>query len=479
MRLRLRPQYFSRLAVTFALCFTAGKLGLSVAFTSGNVSPVWPPSGIALAATLLWGYRVWPGVAMASFLVNLLSPVPALAAPIIALGSTSSALVGAYLLQRFTGLQPSLTRLRDALGLVTLPAFVSTTLAASMGITGLLVAHVKPWSGFGSAWLVWWLGDAMGVLIVAPLVLTGGELVKTLRGYRWLELGLLSTGLVVVCLAIFGDQVGPAIRDDVLAFVVFPFVIWAAIRFGVAGSSAASFLTAALAVWGTTEGYGPFVKHDSLHNAALLQLFIAVTSITGLILAAVVTERKYIGEAFETKESMLAALKWDQYSLREERDSLGMRFRIRSAELAESKRALEAEINERIQAKEALEQQSVTLREQSHLLDLANDAIFVRSLDGAVSYWNEGAERLYGWTKQEALGSRLTALLRTEFPVPLEDIKAALIRDGSWEGEIVHTRRDGRRITVASRWILWRDQDARPVGWLQINRDISNIKRTE
>ena len=90
---------------------------------------------------------------------------------------------------------------------------------------------------------------------------------------------------------------------------------------------------------------------------------------------------------------------------------------VRSAELAESNRALEAGINERIQAQEALEQQNATLREQSHLLDLVNDAIFIRRLDDTISYWNEGAERLYGWTSAEAVGRSTHEVLRTEFPV--------------------------------------------------------------
>ena len=145
----LRPQNFSRLAVTFVLCFIGGKVGLSVPFTSGNVSPIWPPAGIALAAVLLWGYRMWPSIALASFLVNFLTPVPRWPTLAIALGSTSSALVGAYLLRRFTEFKPSLVRLRDVLGLVTLPAFVSTTLAASAGVTSLFLAGVQPWSNFG------------------------------------------------------------------------------------------------------------------------------------------------------------------------------------------------------------------------------------------------------------------------------------------------------------------------------------------
>ena len=106
-------QYFLKVAVVFALYLAAGKLGLSVPFTSGNVSPVWPASGVALASVLLWGYDVWPGIALAAFFVNFLSPIPALSCVGIAIGNTSSALLGGYLLRRFINDRPSFERLRE------------------------------------------------------------------------------------------------------------------------------------------------------------------------------------------------------------------------------------------------------------------------------------------------------------------------------------------------------------------------------
>jgi PAS domain S-box-containing protein len=125
------------------------------------------------------------------------------------------------------------------------------------------------------------------------------------------------------------------------------------------------------------------------------------------------------------------------------------------------------------------EAQAAKLREQAELLDLANDAIFIRKLDGTVCYWNEGAERLYGWTRNEVMQQPLTRFLRTEYPLPLAQVEQTLLREGRWEGELVHTRRDGNQVTVASRWTLWRDQQGQPQGWLQINTDISERKRAE
>jgi PAS domain S-box-containing protein len=119
------------------------------------------------------------------------------------------------------------------------------------------------------------------------------------------------------------------------------------------------------------------------------------------------------------------------------------------------------------------------LRERAQLLDLTHDTIFVRSMNDTVSFWNRGAEQLYGWNKDEALGQISHQLLRTIFPSPLEDITAELLSTGHWEGELVHTKRDGTQVTVASRWSLREDESGRPVGILETNNDITERKRAE
>jgi PAS domain S-box-containing protein len=126
-----------------------------------------------------------------------------------------------------------------------------------------------------------------------------------------------------------------------------------------------------------------------------------------------------------------------------------------------------------------LQAREARLREQAGLLDLTHDSIMVRDLNDIVTYWNRGAEELYGWTPKEAIGQVTHILLHTIFPVPLDEIKAVLMRAGRWEGELVHSRRDGTRITVASRWSLERDAAGQPVGTLEINNDISERKEAE
>lgn len=283
--------YILRLSAVFGLYLTAGEIGLSSPFTSGNVSPFWPASGIALASVLLWGYRMWPAIAAAAFLVNFWSPIPTQAALGIAVGNTSAALVGSLLLHRLGRLNLSLDRLRDVIALLSLGALVSPVVAATIGTTTLSLTHVKAWSGFGTALPVWWFGDAMGVLIATPLVLSARQVRPLWLRFGSFEVLSLFAGTIVTSLLMFSQALGQSVRDDVLAFAVFPFVIWAAIRFRLVGASIVCLLVAMIAVWGTAHGNGPFVKHDPIHNAILLQSFLAVLSVSGLSLAAVISER--------------------------------------------------------------------------------------------------------------------------------------------------------------------------------------------
>jgi PAS domain S-box-containing protein len=148
-------------------------------------------------------------------------------------------------------------------------------------------------------------------------------------------------------------------------------------------------------------------------------------------------------------------------------------------ELRKTHEKLETRVRERAAAFEknarALQQKTAELVEKAAMLDMANDAIFVRTASDKISYWNKGAERLYGWTREEILGRDPHDLLRTVFPEPMEDIKAK----ESWAGELRHNKRDGSQIIVASHWTTLRDSSGKPTGWLEINTDVTSRKRAE
>ncbi len=199
-RVAPRPvgRYLAQIAIVFAVQFAAGKLGDALAIiNSGGIGPVWPASGIALAALLLFGYQVWPGVAAGAFLLAFLSPIPHISAVVYAAGTTLAALTAAFLLRRVVNFRASLSRLRDALGLIVFGAFGSSIVSASIGVSLLYAAHVRGWSRFGRAWLIYWLGDSMGVLLVTPLVLTFPNLLRIRPRVRVAEFAALLLLLTV------------------------------------------------------------------------------------------------------------------------------------------------------------------------------------------------------------------------------------------------------------------------------------------
>ena len=155
-----------------------------------------------------------------------------------------------------------------------------------------------------------------------------------------------------------------------------------------------------------------------------------------------------------------------EVSLRQARDELEARVQERTAELQRTNATLYTEIAERKRAEE-------TLRAQANLLNLTHDTVMVREMNGVITYWNRGAEAMYGWTKEEALGKVSHHLLQTVFPQTLEHVLTQLLRSGRWEGELIHTGGDGKRIVVASRWALERDEQGRPVAALELNNDIT------
>jgi PAS domain S-box-containing protein len=285
-----KRRIFVELISVLAAYLLAGEIGLTVPFTSGNVSPLWPPAGVALAAMLIFGYRVWPAVALGAFIVNFFTPIPHLAAAGIAFGNTAGPLCGAWLLRRYPDFKTSLTRLRHVVALSFFGALGGTSVSATIGAVTLYLSGVNAWSGFRPAWTMWWLGDAMGVLTVTPLILTFSRLTSIHGKRRILELVCLLLGAVGGSLAIFDPRLG-FMRSDVFAIGVFPFVLWGAIRFEAAGAALVSFLISATTVWGTAHGFAPFVKGNPLQNAMLLQSFLCVTSVSGIVLAAVISER--------------------------------------------------------------------------------------------------------------------------------------------------------------------------------------------
>ena len=289
--------YAAQLALLTAAYFGAAKLGLTMAFVAEQVTAVWPPTGIALAALLLFGYRLWPGIALGAFLANVTAHAPLGTAAGIALGNTLEALAGAWLLRRLVGYNNALERVKDVLGLALLAAGLSTMLSATIGATSLCLGGVKPWTAYADLWSVWWLGDAMGNLVVAPLLLTwAGRHRLPWRPQRVAEAGILLLGLAGVSLLTFAKPSALPFFPP-WAYAVFPFVIWAALRLGLPAATLATFVASGIAIWGTVRGWGPFAAPTIHESLILLQMFMVVVSVTTLVLSAVTAERKRAEES--------------------------------------------------------------------------------------------------------------------------------------------------------------------------------------
>ena len=279
-----RVAYSGKVAGIALAYFGAAQLGLALAHGPSTASAVWPPAGIALAALVVFGMRLWPGVLLGALLAEATSGVPLATALGITAGNTLEALIACWLLLRVARLRPSLDRVRDVLAL-TLAGALSTMVGATVGFTSLWLSGIVPFAAVGNVWSVWWLGDIGGVLIVAPflLVLAAWRRRRPRRRDVAEAIGLCAA-LAVVCLLAFSASPG-------LEYLVFPVLIWAALRFQALGAAATSLFAAGVSVSFAAHGVGPFAADTTGEGVLASQLFNTVTSLGGLMLAAVVSER--------------------------------------------------------------------------------------------------------------------------------------------------------------------------------------------
>jgi integral membrane sensor domain MASE1 len=259
------------------------KIGFSLAFSVRQVTAVWPPSGIAVCALVLGGMALWPGVALGAFLANLMTHEPVLTAAGIAVGNTLGPFLAAYFLRR-AGFDPRLERVNDVLVLAIFGA-VAMIVTASNGVTWLASAGIVPWHDYGIVWRTWWDGDAMGVLLFAPFLLTWltSRDLRVASGRKF-EIALFPFMLLVVAWLGFLNNLR-------LGFLVFPAIIWSGLRFTQRVTSLSVIVVSLIAIIGTQHEIGPFAGGTLDQRLAYLMTLMAVLSITGLILGAVTSER--------------------------------------------------------------------------------------------------------------------------------------------------------------------------------------------
>ena len=281
----VRPVDLIIFAVIGSAYLGAAKLGLALSVAHGLITPVWAPTGIALASMILFGRRVWPAVLVAAFIANATSGASIPVALAISVGNTLEAVVGSALLVR-ARFRPALDRVRDVLALILLAAVVSTAVSATIGVTALWIADDLSGS-FGFSWFLWWSGDAMGNLLVAPffLVLFTVPLRSIVPPRRRVEAAALLALLAGLSAFVFlaGDWRYP--------HLLFPLFIWATLRFRQAGAVTSSIVVAAIAIAGAVSGNIPLSDADPTEVVLILEGLLAGIAISVLILGAVLAER--------------------------------------------------------------------------------------------------------------------------------------------------------------------------------------------
>ena len=440
--------------------FAAAKASLLLAIPPGYATAVWPPSGIALASILLVGPRLWPGVWLGAALTNLtVQGSPALAAA-IATGNSLEAVIAAELILRYAD-GGRFERGEPIVRFVGLCA-LSAGVAAGFGVLALVITQAVAMDTFVANLWTWWQGDAAGMIIVTPLILSwyaaGWPRFSPARA---VEAVFLAVALAVTAFLVFGG-----LREDTattsFAFLTLPFIIWAAIRFGPRGVTSATALLCAIAIWHAVKGGGLFGTGSINVSLLYLLTYACTLSITGLVLNTVIRERDRAND-----------------ELREGKAQLAQRVDERSQELALANYALRRELDERSRYEETLRQNEERFR---LLVDGVKDhAIFILDRDGRVVSWNTGAQSIYGYTSAEssASTSAISARPRTSRAMRPVARSSARAIDGRFESEGWRVRKDGTRFWADAHVTALFDNEGRPRGFAKITRDLTARRRLE
>jgi PAS domain S-box-containing protein len=403
--------------------YSVAKASLLLAIPPGYATAVWPPSGIAIAALLLLGTRYWPGIWIGAAAANLTVESSFSAAAVIASGNTLEALAGAVLIRRVIASPNPLARGEDVVKFVAVAA-LCPIVAATTALAPLSLAHSLHGPELFRNWWTWWQGDAAGMIVVAPLILTWWEG----SSFRWslrkiLEAVCLAALLLCATWVTFGSG-APGKNPYPLTFLIAPFIIWAAFRFGQREVATANAVVCGLAVWYTVEQRSPFASFPLNEALLLLLAFASTLVVTGLVLSAALGERR------KTAESRL--------SESEQRFQLMVR-------------------------------------------NVSDYAIFMLDPDGRIATWNAGAERIKGYRAEEVLDTHFSRFYPDEDALrgKPQDMLAGAAAEGRNEDEGWRLRKDGTKFWASVVITAMRDPDGKLIGFSKVVRDLTERKRAE
>ncbi|MBU1277366.1 MAG: PAS domain S-box protein [Proteobacteria bacterium] len=362
-------KYWGTVLLVAASYFLTAKLGMLLATVQGNVTPLWPPAGIALAALLLGGWRLFPAVALGALAATASTGAPWQLTLATILGNSAAALAGLWLLN-WQNLDRSLERTRDVIGLVLWGGLATTLISATAGAAGLIWAGMTPWPGWPLPWLTWWLGDSMGVITVTPFILCWlARPISSLNHIKPLEVLCWAAAASLAAMSLFGGWT-PSHLTHMLCFVAFPMLLWAALRFGRRITATCALVVCYGTVAATASGIGPFAEHPLYGGLVLLWFYLGSLVVTSLALASARGRARRAAEI-----------------LSHNRDELAQAVEHRTAQLVASHQEL-WQSHKRTQA----------------ILDSISDGFFTVDQKGVFTYFNAAAERLLKRRSQEVLG---------------------------------------------------------------------------
>ncbi len=450
---RSRARAVLNIAALAAVYLALARAGLLLATVNQSTTAVWPPTGIALAALLLGGRALWPGVALGAFLANLTlsgAPVASLA---IAAGNTLEALVGATLIRRAQRGR----LLEGPLAVVQFAVFggvVATAVGASIGTATLLLSGSAAPGAAGTVWLTWWVGDAVGAVLFGPLIvfwMTGRPI--TLTTARRVEWAAVYATDFAVALVVFGGRtvLNP---NEPLGYLCLPIVLWAALRFGRRDAALTTLLMSAVAIWGTLHGLGPFVRPSQNESLLLAQTFTAVVALAGFIVASLV------------------------YVERRMQVDLEHRVAARTEELRRANAALLAENLQRQDMEAALRDSEQRLVEAQAVAHLGS---WIWDVEPNSVWWSDELCRIYG--AEPGTRPSYEDFIARVHPADRDFVDETVSRavlDGqpfAYEHRII--RPDGLERLVAAHGQVVRSRDGRVIRMSGTGQDITERRRAE
>jgi PAS domain S-box-containing protein len=429
-------QYLAKVTLVAIAYFVGGKLAVSIPGVALLGSSVWPPAGIAQAALLLLGLRYWPGIALGTFFFEIVGIKPLFTLALqAAFGSTLQAVFAVAFLRRL-GFHSSLNNLRDVINFIFISALISTQINSFFGPLRMCLAGLVDWSQYWEVRWNWFLGDAMGVLIFTPLLLILFQLKAQIKFHKlnlrnlpenWLTSLSLGILLVTVSWIVFTAKTEAEISRYPLEYLPFPFIIWAAIQWGQPGAVFASFLISWIAIWGVINGGGPFIaKGENINQAILfLQAFLGVSTMTSLLLAAIVTERA--------------------------------------------------------SSEKLLRQSETKYRE---LVETGNSIIVKLDTKGKFTFFNEFAQKFFGFSEEEILGKSPVGTIIAQNETVEKSIAAMMIDitkhpELYQQNEYENIRKNGEKV-----WVSWSnksllDAEGNFIGIIAIGTDITERRKAE